>query len=256
MSGDPPGGLHVEELGSGPRVVFLHGDVETASTGWRRQLPLAERWRLVLPDRPGCGASAPGRVDFAADARRLVPLLDGGAHLVGHSYGGVIALEMATLAPGQVRSLTVIEPPAFGLSSSPAAADLRAKFEAVFASDVDDAAFFREFAELLGERPWPRPTLPAPMLAGVKALRAERPPWEADPDLETIRAAGIPTLVVSSGGRPALEAVCDAIAARTTGRRAVFRGARHGVAGSADGFNPVVEEFWREAGAARRADPA
>ena len=37
--------------------------------------------------------------------------LAGGAHLVGHSYGGVISLLAAAAVPERVRSLTVIEPP-------------------------------------------------------------------------------------------------------------------------------------------------
>ena len=252
MSSPQIPGVHVEVQGSGPRAVLVHGDVETAATGWRRQVPLAERWQLVLPDRPGCGTSEPGRVDFETDARRLVPLLAGGAHLVGHSYGGVIALEMAARAAGEVRSLTVIEPPALALSPHPGAVALREALTAVFAQDVDDVTFFRRFAELMGERPWPRPTLPPALRDGVRALREERPPWEADPDLERIRAAGVPVLVVSSGGRAGLEAVCDEVAARTGGHRAVLAGARHGVAGSSDRFNPTVEQFWLEAEAAAR----
>ena len=78
---------------------------------WRHQLALAEHWSLCLPDRPGFGASPPlDRGDFEAEAPLIAELLGDGAHLVGHSYGAVIALHAAALRPHAVRSLTVSEP--------------------------------------------------------------------------------------------------------------------------------------------------
>ena len=51
--------------GSGPRVVLVHGSIVGAERTWRHQLALAERWTLVVANRPGFGASP------AARARRL-----------------------------------------------------------------------------------------------------------------------------------------------------------------------------------------
>ena len=67
---------------------------------WRAQRALAARWTLVLPHRPGFGASPPlARGDFEAEAPLIAELLGDGAHLVGHSYGAVIALYAAALRP-------------------------------------------------------------------------------------------------------------------------------------------------------------
>ncbi len=57
-------------------------------------------------------------VSLAEEAARLEPLLDadpGGVHLLGHSYGGAVALELALRRPARVRSLTLYEPVRFGL---------------------------------------------------------------------------------------------------------------------------------------------
>src|SRR5262249_59181238 len=71
--------------------------------------------RFLRVDRRGCGASpADGRVDFERDAHDVAQLLGDGAHLVGHSYGGVVSLLAAAQRPDAVRSLALIEPPAFG----------------------------------------------------------------------------------------------------------------------------------------------
>ena len=47
--------------------------------------------------------------DFERDADDLVGLLTPTTHLVGHSFGAVVVLLMATAAPEKVRSLTVVE---------------------------------------------------------------------------------------------------------------------------------------------------
>ena len=63
-------------------------------------MPLAERFELVVVDRPGFPPNPPvERVDFEPDAELVAGLLEPGDHLVGHSYGGVISLLAAALRP-------------------------------------------------------------------------------------------------------------------------------------------------------------
>jgi pimeloyl-ACP methyl ester carboxylesterase len=57
-----------------------------------------------------------GHQDFDVDASDLAALLDDRPHLVGHSYGTLGALLAAARRPGDVRSLTLIEPPLFYLA--------------------------------------------------------------------------------------------------------------------------------------------
>ena len=81
--------LDVRTLGAGPRVVLVHGSIVDAERTWRHQLELAQRWTLIIPNRPGFAGSPPlARGDFAAEAPLVADLLGDRAHLVGHSYGG------------------------------------------------------------------------------------------------------------------------------------------------------------------------
>ena len=83
---------------SRPRVLLVHGSVVNGDATWAAQRPLAERFELVVPNRRGF---PPGpeveRVDFEDEAAWLGQFVEPGTHLVGHSYGGVIALLAAAL---------------------------------------------------------------------------------------------------------------------------------------------------------------
>lgn len=65
-------------------------------------------------DRPAWRGAAP--LTLADEAALAAPLLAeaGGAHLVGHSYGGAVALKLASMYPGLVRSVIAYEPVLFG----------------------------------------------------------------------------------------------------------------------------------------------
>ena len=103
--------LDVERLGEGPAVLFVSGSVVGADLTWRRQRELARSWTLIFPNRPGFGASPPlPRNDFEAEAPLFAELLGDAAHLVGHSYGAVIALYAAALRPVGVVSLPFAAP--------------------------------------------------------------------------------------------------------------------------------------------------
>jgi pimeloyl-ACP methyl ester carboxylesterase len=247
--------LHVERTGRGPSVVLLHADVATGESGWAKQRPLAQRWRLVVPDRPGHGRSAPvDRVDFENERRVLAPLLGDGAHLVGHSYGGVVALLLAAAEPGRVWSLTVIEPPAYAVATDDAdVVTTVARLRSLWAGGQDDPeAFFAAFAGIVGERTWPRSPMPIELERGVRRLMSERPPWEAEPDLDALARARIPMMVISGGHSPAFEAVCRAIADRTGARREVIPGARHSVPRTGARFNDLLEKFMASARSGER----
>jgi pimeloyl-ACP methyl ester carboxylesterase len=109
--------LHVTTWGDadGEPVLFVHGSMAAGPETWQDQQPLADGRRLLLVDRRGYGDSPAGDGDFERDAADVAELLDGGAHLVGNSYGGLVALLAAARRPDAVRSLAVIEPPALAL---------------------------------------------------------------------------------------------------------------------------------------------
>jgi len=97
----------------------------SSKSQWRELTEdLRDRYRLIAIDLLGYGVSAmPGDGYSLGDEVRLVESVLAGElrpderfHLIGHSYGGIVALQMAAQAQSQrVRSLTLFEPIAFHL---------------------------------------------------------------------------------------------------------------------------------------------
>lgn len=101
--------MHLYHRGemAGPAFLFLHGFLESGEV-W---LPWAEKvalnGSLYIPDLPGHGDSAtwedgkmfPDWVEYLMGVIDQQPLTDGSVHLIGHSMGGYLALEMALLYP-------------------------------------------------------------------------------------------------------------------------------------------------------------
>ncbi|MHB2023609.1 MAG: alpha/beta fold hydrolase [Mycobacteriales bacterium] len=107
--------LHLAESGSGPLILLLHGFPQFW-WAWRYQLvALAEAgFRAVAPDLRGYGASdkPPRGYDvntLSADMVGLIRALgETDARLVGHDWGGLLAMTMAQLYPEAVRRLALI----------------------------------------------------------------------------------------------------------------------------------------------------
>jgi pimeloyl-ACP methyl ester carboxylesterase len=238
--------LELERLGEGPPVLFVHGSVVGAELAWRRQRPLAERWTLRLANRPGFGASPPlPRGDFEAEAPLFAALLGDGAHLVGHSYGAVIALHAAALRPEAVRSLTLSEPGTLQLAGTPEAEQMIARGERLYAaadslSPDDFLRWFRHGANSARSTP---AELPESLRRGAELAMRERPPWEAEVPLRRLAGAGIPALVVSGGHSPVFEAVCDRLAAALGAERATVEGKGHSVPEAGQPYNELLERF-------------
>jgi len=213
----------------------VHGSVVNGEVTWAAQRPLADRFDLVVPNRRGF---PPGpeveRVDFDVDAMWLEQFLQRGTHVVGHSYGGVVALLAAARRPELVRSLTVIEPPAFGLvRGQPAVEEF---IERASALTGDPETYLRAFFRLVGTAE-PPGRLNAALLQGARMLMVERPAWEADVDVA--RLAAIPLLTVSGGHSAAFDAVLNALG----GERIVLPGAGHSPQRLGEPFNEALASF-------------
>jgi pimeloyl-ACP methyl ester carboxylesterase len=238
--------LQAERWGDGPPVVFVHGSVADGASTWKQQRPLAERWQLIVLDRPGFGSNPPvERVDFDVDAPLVAELLADGAHLVGHSYGGVVSLLAAARRPNAVRSLTIIEPPAFGVARGNADVDevVRGLQDHWDSGPRDPEVFLRGFLRLVGSALDPPSPLPPPLRRGAEMLVVERGSWEAEIPFERLTRAAFPTLVVSGAHHPAFEAVCDVLQERLAAERAVIPGAGHSVPRTGAPFNERLEAF-------------
>jgi pimeloyl-ACP methyl ester carboxylesterase len=252
--------LDIEILGDGPPVLFVHGTVVGANSTWRKQRQLAERWRLIIPSRPGFGESPPlERNDFEAEAPLFAELLGDGTHLVGHSYGAVIALISAAQRPEAVRSLTVSEPGALRLAAgTPMVDEMIANGERLFSegTSLPNETFLRLFRSGAGSANLTPGELPDELVRGVERLKAERPSWEAEIPLDRLAGADFPILVVSGGHSEAFEAVSDALAEGTGADRAVITGRGHTVPSTGEAYNERLEAFMGSAEAelaARRA---
>ena len=103
--------------GDGTPVLLLHGVPETSSA-WNLVAPgLAQGRRVLAPDLPGLGGSAySGPYDVPSVVAQLVALLDHEVpgervDLVGHDWGGSVALGLAGQRPDLVRALVVVNAP-------------------------------------------------------------------------------------------------------------------------------------------------
>lgn len=238
--------LEVERLGEGPPILFVPGSVVGAELTWRRQRALGNAWTLIFPNRPGFGASPPlPRNDFAAEAPLFAELLGDGAHLVGHSYGAVIALYAAALRPEAVLSLTLSEPGTLQLAGTPEAAEMIANGERLYAAadsitPLDFVRMFRFGANSARETP---SELPEALRRGAELGMRERPPWEGEVPLDRLAAAGFPALVISGGHSPVFEAVCDRLAEALGAERVTIEGKGHSVPETGDPYNQLLERF-------------
>jgi pimeloyl-ACP methyl ester carboxylesterase len=241
-----PGGMNIEELGAGPRLILVHGGGACGARAWGHQEPLAERWRLVMPHRPGYGKSPElGREDFDVDAPLIAALLGDGAHLVGHSYGGVVSLLAAAQRPERVRSLVLVEP---GATSVARHVPSVAAFEAALQRAIDDnpptdpeRRLRALFAVIEPARVFPSP-LPPPLLKAAQRLASMRWPMEAVIPTDALRAAAFPKLIITGGASPAFEAVADVLATAIGAERAIVPG-DHATQDQGAPFNDVLERF-------------
>jgi pimeloyl-ACP methyl ester carboxylesterase len=117
--------VNFQAAGSGPLVVLLHG-ITSTSDAWRDVMPrLSERYTVVAPDMIGHGRSAKPRGDYslgayAAGVRDLLALLGfERANLVGHSFGGGIAMQFAYLFPEYVERMALISSGGLGREVHP-----------------------------------------------------------------------------------------------------------------------------------------
>jgi O-succinylbenzoic acid--CoA ligase len=224
-----------------PLVVVLHA---TLSTG--RQLAplvraLGERGdlRVVAPDRRGSGGrrlDPPRAVAMAEHLADLAALLDaegaGRAILLGHSYGGVVALEAAARLPERVAAAVAYEPPYGALADGPTkrAFALVARATAEAAEKGGPPAAARAFMRGVGG---------ADAWEGLPArtrtfLEGEGGGAVADAGMTGLEPAALAaiacpvTILTGSASEPFYAPIADALAARIPGAtRVELAGLRH-----------------------------
>lgn len=247
--GDPS----VTVWGEGEPVVLLHASAAAdPAFVWPLQRPLAAHYQLLFPTRPGYGKRPlRPRSDVEEDIQEAGLLLEaqGGGHLVGLSYGGLVALGVAAHHPAVVRSLTLLEPPAFAVARGNPAVEalierLKRPYEARAMLTAEE--FLRRFLRALADQEPPEDfTLSPAMRKDIKAMMAEPPPWELDVPLDAVAATAFPKLVVTGNWSPAFDAVAEVLTSRLQAQHLICAGAGHNLAMGGAALNEQLAALWR-----------
>ncbi|HET7696678.1 MAG TPA: alpha/beta hydrolase [Vicinamibacterales bacterium] len=129
--------LEYEAAGAGEPVLFISPVVADGFLPLASERALADRYRLITYHKRGWAGSTHtpppvGIADHAADAAALLDHLGVRcAHVVGHSSGAAVALQLAAERPALVHTLALLEP---SLLSVPGAADFLGKAGPAFAA--------------------------------------------------------------------------------------------------------------------------
>jgi pimeloyl-ACP methyl ester carboxylesterase len=228
--------------------VLVHGSLAFGEEEWSAQRPLADQgFELVVFDRRGYGhnAGAAGE-DFLVDAADIVELLGDGAHLVGHSYGGLGAMLAATQRPEAVLSLTLLEAPATGLAdASEAWLAFERDIQRIWDADLPDREWVIEFLTAVGSDPseFPDEFLDA-AVEFVPVFRHGRAFFQAKLPYDQLAAAGFPKLVVSGGHHPGFDTMSAELARTIGASLAVVQGAGHEIQFTGDAINQRLLELW------------
>lgn len=114
--------VSIKEEGTGEPIVLLHSSVNSGEQ-WKAAFEsFADEFHVLAPDLIGYGGTDPwpGRgtlalADEVALVDTVVSQLHKPVHLIGHSYGGAVALRMAIQRPDRIQSLCLIEPVALNV---------------------------------------------------------------------------------------------------------------------------------------------
>ncbi|WP_407555850.1 alpha/beta fold hydrolase [Streptomyces sp. Pv4-95] len=197
--------MHVEQAGDhGPLLLCLHG-IGSSSAAFAPQLDaLSAHMRVMAWDAPGYGRSAdparpPGLDGYADTAAALIRRHGGPAHVLGVSWGGVIALRLAARHPDLVAGLIVADSSA-GSGTDPDKAAAMRRRAADLASRGPDAFARARAPRLVSDRA-PQDLVHRVTATMADAVRLPGYAWAAEsmaatdlrPQLPTVTA---PTLVL------------------------------------------------------------
>lgn len=227
-----------EDIGAGDPIVFIHGH-PFDHTLWNAQAPLADRYRMILPDLRGYGRSGGEGYRIMMDeiALDIAHLLDelrvSSAIVCGLSMGGQIALEFYRLFPGRVRALVIADSDARGETpeSYQRRMDLIALIERIGMRQYTEEHINEYVASASLQNKAVYDHLFA-MMAGTRAeaaIAAHRGRAERRDHMEALGSIAVPTLlIVGSEDHFTPPAVMEAMRARIPGARlVVIPGAGH-----------------------------
>jgi pimeloyl-ACP methyl ester carboxylesterase len=250
--------LHYEERGSGAPILCIHGTGSSALAWAPAILRLARHGRVIAYDRRGFSRSrsaAPGGplsvADHADDAAALLSALGATpAVVIGRSYGGSVALDLALRYPAYVRALVLLEGVPESLDPE-AERWVRGVAERTLAAGARGPAAAAEtlFREVLGDDGWsglPDETRRMFLDNGPAILAELRGGWLPDLGPADLARIGKPALLVAAtDSPPAFRRVHDVAAAAMPNARTALVGGGHLI----DPAGPAVLAFLEEVGA-------
>ena len=247
--------------GGNAPILAIHSGALSSRQWTRLAIEVGHRAPFLAPDLFGCGASSPWPSEsfsYDDDATALSDLMrhiGRPVHLVGHSYGGFLALRLALRHPALVESLCVYEPVAFSV--------LRPEWDRypeleelgpLLRDHATDEAFAEAFVDWWqGPGSWQKMALPErkPVLRSAhKAFLEAKSLLSDETPLATYESLDVPTLVLAgrASPRPAIR-VCELLAgAIPQATLEVFEGLPHmGPITHADVVNPrILKHVFRE----------
>lgn len=252
--------------GSGPAVVLVHGGA-SSHRQWRRLVEdLRATHRVLAPNLRGYGGTTawrePGTQTLASQARIVIELanrVEGPLSLVGHSMGGTVALKAASMLPGRIERLVLLEPNVFHLlrdhgreAAFAQVQALRDHAKADFGTErwTQVAERFTEY--WVGPGAWAR--LSAERRAAFEqALRPTYHEWDAlfaeTSTLDDLRVLPQRTLLMSSTQAPkSIREICELLSAAFPHWRhtVVTEGGHMAALTRPHVVNPIVAQFLRD----------
>ena len=240
--------------------MMVHGSARGSSVGGTQhftgQEKLVEKgYQIIVPDRPGHGQSpvSDRPEDAISDAEWVVELLGEKAHLVGHSFGGVVALAAAASRPAAVQSLTLIEPAVHGLAANdPVVLAFLQSQISLFTSNRPPTEIALEFMKMARIPSDMRAGTPDPeeiTRVGEGLLKISIPPPPVlEKWTETVAKAKIPVLIVTGGWNTAFDISADTAAKMMNGRHVVVKSDHHfPQRANPEAFNQLLNNFIHEA---------
>jgi pimeloyl-ACP methyl ester carboxylesterase len=208
-------GLHVEESGEGVPILCIHGAGSSAIVWAGAVERLSRLGRVIAYDRRGCGRSErpvpyerTSVGEHADDAAALVDALNAApAVVIGRSFGGWVATELALRHPDRVRAMVLLEPDAPGLSPAADAwvSAFAGRMRAVAADAGVDAVGEALITEVAGAEAWRSfpEDVRSVLTANGPALLAELRAYEGPAaDRAALSAIAQPVLLVTAADSP------------------------------------------------------